>query len=258
MADHRVSKLVVALGLKRVSEGVLGPSIRYPAMTVFALDEMGAFIMIDLSEVAFTSEPDADGVSARFGLYLPGIDAGFQVAVLVIIAADRLTAGIRAAGVQPAAGEGRRVVDGGGDDPPPAGVGFRPDGALPVPVQLLSYRRGTRTCRRRCGSPTLLPGRPMTSAQLSAFTTPGRSHPSRGPTRLESSRAGRPGRLRAAGRGVQQHLQRRDRPAALPQEPGRHLPRADAGHQPQAGFRLGLRAAALLRAQPALGRRRAV
>jgi hypothetical protein len=34
MADHRVSKLVVALGLKRVSEGVLGPSIRYPAMTV--------------------------------------------------------------------------------------------------------------------------------------------------------------------------------------------------------------------------------
>src|SRR6266702_175983 len=63
-------------------------------MTVFALDEMGAFIMIDLSEVgAFASDPTPAGVPVRFGLYLPGIGAGFQVVALVIHSADRFTSG---------------------------------------------------------------------------------------------------------------------------------------------------------------------
>src|SRR6266568_4885169 len=65
-------------------------------MTVFALDEMGAFIMIDLSEVgAFASDPTPAGVPVRFGLYLPGIGAGFQVVALVIHSADRFTSGIQ-------------------------------------------------------------------------------------------------------------------------------------------------------------------
>ena len=48
--------------------------------------------MVDLSEVgAFASDPAPDGVLVRFGLYLPGIGAGFQVRVLVIHSADRFT-----------------------------------------------------------------------------------------------------------------------------------------------------------------------
>lgn len=51
--------------------------------------------MIDLTEVgAFASDPTPVGVPVRFGVYLPGIAAGFQVAVLVIHSADRFTPGI--------------------------------------------------------------------------------------------------------------------------------------------------------------------
>lgn len=52
--------------------------------------------MIDLNEVgAFASDPTPAGVPARFGVYLPGIGDGFQIAVLVIHGADRFTPGIR-------------------------------------------------------------------------------------------------------------------------------------------------------------------
>jgi 1,4-alpha-glucan branching enzyme len=51
--------------------------------------------MIDLADVGVVaSDPDTNGVRVRFGLYLPGIDAGFQVIVLVIHAVDRFTPGI--------------------------------------------------------------------------------------------------------------------------------------------------------------------
>jgi 1,4-alpha-glucan branching enzyme len=52
--------------------------------------------VIDLKEVgAFASDPTPVGVPVRFGLYLPGIAAGFQVVVLVIHSADRFTPGIQ-------------------------------------------------------------------------------------------------------------------------------------------------------------------
>jgi hypothetical protein len=78
-----------------MAAAVLGPSIRYPAMTVLLWTKWGPFIMIDLSEVgAFASDPTPAGVPVRFGLYLAGIGAGFQVVTLVIHSADRFTAGI--------------------------------------------------------------------------------------------------------------------------------------------------------------------
>ena len=52
--------------------------------------------MIDLAEVgAFASDPTSAGVPVRFGIYLPGIGAGFNVAVLVIHSADRFTPGVQ-------------------------------------------------------------------------------------------------------------------------------------------------------------------
>ncbi len=52
--------------------------------------------MIDLSEVgAFASDLTPGGVPVKFGTYLPGIGAGFQVVVLVIHSADRFTPGIQ-------------------------------------------------------------------------------------------------------------------------------------------------------------------
>ena len=51
--------------------------------------------MIDLTEVgAFTSDPTPVDVPVRFGVYLPGIAADFQVAVLVNRTVDRFTPGI--------------------------------------------------------------------------------------------------------------------------------------------------------------------
>lgn len=63
--------------------------------------------MIDLTEVgAFASDPTPAGVPVRFGLYLPGVAAGFQVVVLVIHSADRFTPGIepQAFDLQPVGG----------------------------------------------------------------------------------------------------------------------------------------------------------
>ena len=60
-------------------------------------ERFGGARLINLAEVgAFPSPPTAAGVPVRFGVYLPGIAAGFAVRVLVIAEADRFDPDIAA------------------------------------------------------------------------------------------------------------------------------------------------------------------
>ena len=129
--------------------------------------------MINLTEVgAFASDPTPAGVPVRFGLYLPGVAAGFQVVVLVIHSADRFTPGIepQAFDLQPVGGPNGLWSADVTIQPQP-GTSFGQAGRYLYRYQLLRVTAGSRSIV------TLWFTDPFARAtdevgQLSAFDTP--------------------------------------------------------------------------------------
>ena len=129
--------------------------------------------MIDLTEVgAFALDPTPAGVPVRFGTYLPGIGAGFQVVVLVIHSADRFTPGIesQAFDLQPGGGPNGLWSADVVIQPQP-GTSFGQAGRYLYRYQLLRVTAGSRSIVTRWFTDPFARATDEVG-QLSAFDTP--------------------------------------------------------------------------------------
>ena len=194
--------------------------------------------MIDLAEVgAFASDPTPAGVQVRFGVYLPGIAAGFQVVVLVIHADDRFTPGVppQAFDLQPLGGPNGLWSADVTIQPQP-GTSFGQPGRYLYRYQLLRVTAGSRSVLTPWFTDPFARATDEVG-QLSAFDTPssvpafqwqdgGWKVPELEDLVVYEMHAEE---FNSTFNGVVE-------PAAVPEEPRRHLPRADARHQPQTGL----------------------